>query len=323
MAAEWRSDVLGTSQVRIRSVDGDVAGAGFLVAADLVCTCAHVVEEAFDLPAPVNEAPGGSVNLDFPLLSARPSARASVVSWRHGGADVALLRLDRPVEGARPAGLVDGTAVWKHPFRVFGYPNGADHGVWVLGTLRAGMAAGLLQMEAHLPGPRVTEGFSGSPVWDDARGGVVGMTIAAHRGESTAYLLPSADLIDEHTMPARCPFQGLEPFTEEQSEFFHGRDADTTRVMAALQQRPVVLVVGPSGCGKSSLIRAGVLSRLRDESVSASELRPVPGTRATSVLARALTDVLEPGLGEIGSPAPRAAPPAPSWSTRPATTSAG
>ncbi|MEU2768291.1 trypsin-like peptidase domain-containing protein [Streptomyces diastaticus] len=299
MAAEWRSDVLGTSQVRIRSVDGDVAGAGFLVAADLVCTCAHVVEEAFGLPAPEDEAPGGLVNLDFPLLSARRSARASVVSWRHGGADVALLRLDRPVEGARPAGLVDGTAVWEHPFRVFGHPDGADHGVWVRGTLRAGQGAGLLQMEAHLPGPRVTEGFSGSPVWDDAQGGVVGMTVAAHRGESTAYLLPSADLIDEHSMPARCPFQGLEPFTEEQSEFFHGRDADTIRVLEALQQRPVVLVVGPSGCGKSSLVRAGVLPRLRDQGAGVSELRPVPGARATSVLAHVLTDVLEPGLGEI------------------------
>ncbi|MEU7013327.1 serine protease [Streptomyces sp. NPDC046385] len=281
------------------SVDGDVVGAGFLVAADLVCTCAHVVEEALGLPAPVDEAPDGSVSLDFPLLSAGPSARASVVSWRHGGADVALLRLDRTVEGARPAGLVDGTAVWEHPFRVFGHPVGADDGVWVLGTLRAGMGAGLLQMEAHLPGPRVTEGFSGSPVWDDAQGGVVGMTVAAHRGESTAYLLPSSDLIDERTIPARCPFQGLESFTEEQSEFFHGRDADTNRVVSALRQRPVVLVVGPSGCGKSSLVRAGVLPQLRAERVGASELRPVPGARATSVLARVLTDVLEPGLGEI------------------------
>ncbi|MFF4078901.1 trypsin-like peptidase domain-containing protein [Streptomyces sp. NPDC001777] len=299
MAAEFRSDVLGASQVRIFSVHGDVAGAGFLIAADLVCTCAHVVEEALDLPAPTGEAPGGSVSLDFPLLSARPSARASVVSWRHGRADVALLRLDRPVEGARPAGLVDGTGVWEHPFRAFGHPEGADHGVWVRGTLRAGMAAGLLQMEAHLPGPRVTEGFSGSPVWDGTQGGVVGMTVAAHRGESTAYLLPSADLIDEHIMPARCPFRGLEPFTEEQSQFFHGRDADTARMLEALEQRPVVLVVGPSGCGKSSLMRAGVLPRLRDQGVGVSELRPAPDARATSVLAHVLTDVLEPGLDEI------------------------
>ncbi|MFC9943951.1 S1 family peptidase [Streptomyces pratensis] len=154
MTAEWRSDVLETSQVRIRLPDGEVIGAGFLIAADIVCTCAHVVAQVFDLPDSLEEAPSGSVDLDFPLLPARPSARASVVSWRHGGADVALLRLDMPVEGARPAALVDGTSVWKHSFRVLGYPDGADHGIWVSGTLRAEQGSGLLQMEAQLPGPR-------------------------------------------------------------------------------------------------------------------------------------------------------------------------
>ncbi|WP_091245140.1 nSTAND1 domain-containing NTPase [Micromonospora matsumotoense] len=299
MAVERRSDSLQASQVRIRLAKGEVIGAGFLIAADVVCTCAHVVAQVFGLPASVEEAPRGWVDLDFPLLPARPSARASVVSWRHGGADVALLRLDAPVDGARPAGLVDGTGVWDHSFRVFGYPVGADHGMWVSGTLRAEDGLGLLQMEANPPGPRVAEGFSGSPVWDDVQGGVVGMTVAVHRGASTAYLLPSADLIDEQMMPSRCPFQGLSAFAEEDAEFFHGRENDTTRLHEAVRRGSMTLVVGPSGCGKSSLVRAGVLPRLRGEGMSASELRPVPGARATAILARALTDILEPGLGEI------------------------
>ncbi|GGM59132.1 hypothetical protein GCM10011608_50240 [Micromonospora sonchi] len=253
----------------------------------------------FDVPASVEEAPRGWVDLDFPLLPARPSARARVVSWRHGGADIALLRLDTPIEGARPAGLVDGTDVWNHSFRVFGYPAGADHGIWVSGTLRAEHGLGLLQMEANPPGPRVAEGFSGSPVWDDVQGGVVGMTVAVHRGASTAYLLPSADLIDEQMMPSRCPFQGLAAFTEEDAEFFHGRENDTTRIYDAVRRGPMTLVVGPSGCGKSSLVRAGVLPRLPGIGMGTSELRPVPGARATVILARAMTDILEPGLGEI------------------------
>ncbi|MFB7213205.1 hypothetical protein [Streptomyces sp. NPDC056255] len=111
MAAEWPSDVLETSRVRIFSVHGDVAGAGFLVAADLVCTCAHIVEEALDLPAPVGEAPGRAGESRLPAPVRRPSARAGVVSWRHGRSDVALLRLGRPVGGARPVRLVDGTEV--------------------------------------------------------------------------------------------------------------------------------------------------------------------------------------------------------------------
>ncbi|NBM16157.1 serine protease [Streptomyces sp. GC420] len=299
MAAVPGSDVLEASQVRICSAAGDVVGAGFLVAADVVCTCAHVVARALGLPEAAGRVSGKSVDLDFPLLERRPRARATVVSWRPGGTDVALLRLDEPVEGARPAPLVDGTGVWGHPFRALGYPAGADRGVWASGTLRAGQGSGWLQMEAHEPGPRISEGFSGAPVWDDAQDGVVGMTVAAHQGARTAYLVPSAELVDEVTLRPRCPFQGLAAFTEDDAEFFHGRDNDTARVHTAVRRRPLTLVAGPSGCGKSSLVRAGVLPRLRAEGMSVSELRPVPGVRAATVLARALTGVLEPGLGEV------------------------
>ncbi|WP_199808666.1 trypsin-like peptidase domain-containing protein, partial [Streptomyces sp. NRRL S-146] len=161
MAVGRGSDVLEASQVRIHSAVGGVVGAGFLIAADVVCTCAHVVARAVRMPDNEERAPDQPVDLDFPLLDGRPRARASVVSWRHGGADVALLRLDAPVTGARPASLVDGTGVWGHTFRVQGYPVGADHGKWASGTLRAGQGLGWTQMEAHEPGPVIAEGFSG------------------------------------------------------------------------------------------------------------------------------------------------------------------
>ncbi|GGM25314.1 hypothetical protein GCM10010129_82330 [Streptomyces fumigatiscleroticus] len=300
MAAVRGSDVLEASQVRICSAAGEVIGAGFLVDGDVVCTCAHVVTRALGVPdAAAEQPPGKPVNLDFPLLNGRPRARATVVSWRRGGTDVALLRLDAAVEGARPVPLVDGTGVWGHTFRALGYPAGADRGIWASGTLRAGQGSGWVQMEADGPGPRIAEGFSGAPVWDDAQDGVVGMTVAAHRGERTAYLVPSADLVDERILRPRCPFQGLAAFTEDDAEFFHGRDSDTARVHTAVRRRPVTLVAGPSGCGKSSLVRAGVLPRLRAEGMNVSELRPVPGVRPAAVLARALTGVLEPVLGEV------------------------
>ncbi|MEE1751389.1 nSTAND1 domain-containing NTPase [Streptomyces sp. SP18CS02] len=299
MAAVRGSNVLEASQVRIRTAAGEVVGAGFLVAADVVCTCAHVVTGALGTAESAQEAPEEPLHLDFPLMEGRPSARAVVVSWQPGGHDVALLRLEAAVEGARAVPLVDGTGVWGHTFRALGYPVGADRGVWASGTLRAGQGAGWVQMEAHEPGPPISGGFSGSAVWDDAQDGVVGMTVAAHLGERTAYLLPSAELVDEATLRPRCPFQGLAAFTEEEAEFFHGREADTARVHTAVRARPVTLVAGPSGCGKSSLVRAGVLPRLRAGAMDVSELRPVPGARASTILARALTGVLEPGLGEI------------------------
>ncbi|MFE9823943.1 trypsin-like peptidase domain-containing protein [Streptomyces sp. NPDC005791] len=291
-------DVLEASQARVHASDGEVVGAAFLVAEDVLCTCAHVVTRALGLPG-AEEPSESAVEFDFPLLPGRPRMRATVKSWRTGGADVALLRLDEPVEGTRPAPLVDGTGVWGHAFRAMGFPAGASQGVWVYGTLRAETGAGWLQMETEEPGPRIAEGFSGAPVWDETQNGVVGMTVTAHLGERTAYLLPSADLVDETTLKPRCPFQGLAAFTEEDAEFFHGRAADTERLIDAVLRRPLTLVAGPSGCGKSSLVHAGVLRRLRAAGADVTELRPIPGTRPTSVVARALVGVLEPELGEI------------------------
>ncbi|MFI2114514.1 trypsin-like peptidase domain-containing protein [Streptomyces rubiginosohelvolus] len=299
MASVRGDDVLETSQVRIRSTAGDVVGAGFLIAPDVVCTCAHVVARALGVPDETDQAPDGSVDLDFPLVGGRPRARATVVSWQRGGTDVALLRLDREIDGARPVQLVDGNGVWGHTFRALGYPSGIDDGVWASGTLRAGQGAGWVQMEAEGAGPRIVAGFSGSPVWDDLQDGVVGMTVAAHRGQSTAYLLPSAELIDEAVLTPRCPFQGLASFPEDAAEFFHGRDSESARVHRAVRRRPMTLLVGPSGCGKSSLVRAGVLPRLRGQGWGVSELRPVAGVRASVVVAQALTDILEPRLDEV------------------------
>ncbi|MEV0122120.1 trypsin-like peptidase domain-containing protein [Streptomyces sp. NPDC050703] len=322
MAAVRKSDVLAASQARVYSADGEVVGAGFLVADDVVCTCAHVVvralgaretgdqagdgtgaegwaENGTENANGAGEAPPGALDLDFPLLPGRPRARAAVVSWRTRDADVALLRLSGPVEGARPAPLVDGTEVWGHTFRTMGFPAGAGQGVWAYGTLRGEQGTGWVQMDTDEPGPRVTEGFSGAPVWDHTQNGVVGMTVAAHLGEPTAYLLPSAELVDETVLEPCCPYQGLAAFTEDGARFFHGRDADTERLLTAVRTRALTLVAGPSGCGKSSLARAGLLPRLRASGADVTELRPVPGVPPAAVVARALAGVLEPDLGEI------------------------
>ncbi len=102
-------------------------------------------------------------------------------------------------------------------------------------------------------------------MWDEEQGGVVGMTVAVQRGDAstTAYLIPSASLVDERVLRPRCPFRGLSQFREEDEEFFHGREDDARRLRAALDRTMLTVVVGPSGCGKSSLVRAGLLPSLR------------------------------------------------------------
>jgi WD40 repeat protein len=60
-----------------------------------------------------------------------------------------------------------------------------------------------------------------------------------------------------------CPYRGLQPFDEDHSEFFFGRDADIQRLIEKLKVTRFIAVIGSSGSGKSSLVRAGVVPALK------------------------------------------------------------
>ena len=61
----------------------------------------------------------------------------------------------------------------------------------------------------------------------------------------------------------RNPFVGLRPFESHESILFFGRDEQTMELLQRLHQYHFVAVTGSSGCGKSSLIRAGLIPRLK------------------------------------------------------------
>ncbi|MBC2904719.1 trypsin-like peptidase domain-containing protein [Streptomyces cupreus] len=297
---------LGPAVARLRNAAGDVVGVGFLIAPDTVCTCAHVVAQALGVSGAETEAkpPSGRVLLDFPLLAdgVRPIPRyeTHVAAWQMVGnddsGDIALLRLPEELPGpGQSVPLVSADDVWDHRFRVLGFPRGGDQGVWATGRLRAAVGAGWVAMDEDGSRPRIGRGYSGSPVWDAELGGVIGMTVAVERGSptSTAYLIPSAALLDMQPGLRRCPYRGLEPFREEDEEFFYGREEETGRVADAVLQHPVVAVVGPSGSGKSSLVRAGVIPALRHKGFTVITFRPVQGARPISALAHALLSSLD------------------------------
>lgn len=175
--------------VRIRRAGGPIVGGGFLVAPGLVCTCAHVVAQALGTDAGSPEPPQGRVELDFPLVGStlpdtpsdggRGAGLASVVSWRpvlaDDTGDLALLRMEAPPPRTAVPWLVGANELWDHSVRVFGFPSGNDHGVWVAGKLHTLQGAGWVQMQSEA-GPAIERGFSGSPVWDTDLGGVVGIS---------------------------------------------------------------------------------------------------------------------------------------------------
>ena len=62
---------------------------------------------------------------------------------------------------------------------------------------------------------------------------------------------------------AERPYKGLMPYDEADAPFFFGREAEAEIISANLMASRLTLLYGPSGVGKSSVLRAGVVRRLR------------------------------------------------------------
>ena len=59
------------------------------------------------------------------------------------------------------------------------------------------------------------------------------------------------------------PYVGLRPFESDESLYFFGRQGQIIELLERLYHHHFVAVVGSSGSGKSSLIRAGLVPRLK------------------------------------------------------------
>jgi hypothetical protein len=81
--------------------------------------------------------------------------------------------------------------------------------------------------------------------------------LAALRGENVEGATPIWKIVN--------PYSGLEAMTETNSDYFHGRTAETNAVLLALADHPgrFPILVGASGVGKTSVAQAGVLSALK------------------------------------------------------------
>jgi WD40 repeat protein len=111
------------------------------------------------------------------------------------------------------------------------------------------------------------------------------------------------------------PYKGLEPFrdTEQDALYFFGRDREHGIIASNLTAARLTLLYGPSGVGKSSILRAGVVRRLRALPgplgiVVFDAWRENPGLRLREAVAEAagsepegsLADVLEAACARVG-----------------------
>jgi tetratricopeptide (TPR) repeat protein len=65
---------------------------------------------------------------------------------------------------------------------------------------------------------------------------------------------------------AKNPWLGLASFTEETREYFYGREAEVAELARRVQRKLLTILFGQSGLGKTSILRAGLVPRLRSQS---------------------------------------------------------
>ncbi|MCX5363406.1 trypsin-like peptidase domain-containing protein [Streptomyces sp. NBC_00124] len=271
---------LPTAVAQILTPDGRVAGTGFLVAEDVLVTCAHVVEAA-------GGGPGTTVLLSFPHVVDADRLEGSIPEelWRAAeDEDVAFIRLSGTPAGARVLPLGSSEGCRGHKVRSYGFPSQA-HPEGHYGYAETGdLLPATDDRGAHLQltgANDLTTGFSGGPVLDEVTGLVIGMLteITApdmwERGLGIAYATPAEalrEILPELAEQEVCPYRGLEPFTAEHARWFQGRAEAVRQVVSNLaQQRRLTLLLGPSGSGKSSLIQAGVLRTLAEGELPGSD----------------------------------------------------
>jgi WD40 repeat protein len=162
-------------------------------------------------------------------------------------------------------------------------------------------SANLPVIPVLLPGSEPPLGFLRQLTWVDLRTqafdrGLVILAKAA-RGEVPG---PEIQKDSDSVRASICPYRGLLHFREEDAPFFFGREAAIDKLLEAVQRQPFVAVVGASGSGKSSVVRAGLVPRLRRDRRTAWEtVILVPSAEPLKALAKALVPLWEPTLNRL------------------------
>src|SRR5437867_2496881 len=71
------------------------------------------------------------------------------------------------------------------------------------------------------------------------------------------------DTATQPSVDAQHPWLGLDSFTEETRAYFYGREDEVAELVRRVQRRTLTVLFGQSGLGKTSIVRAGVVPRLR------------------------------------------------------------
>jgi arsenate reductase-like glutaredoxin family protein len=186
----------------------EIVGAGFLISSEYLITCAHVVNESLGLIVTSAEKPTDIdiIECDFPIIASGTSLKTTVEVWyrvkinSNDPQDIAILKLKDSVPSqAQPVSLITSEIgdLSDHNYKAYGFSR--NEGVWSDGKIQGDIANNKIQIEDNKStGYAVEGGFSGTAIWDEQLGGVVGMAVMADKEKlvaKSAFFIPTNVLL--------------------------------------------------------------------------------------------------------------------------------
>jgi hypothetical protein len=265
-------------RVRLRDDAGRIFGAGTMLDERHLLTCAHVVE--------LCGGPAARIPVDFVGLPDVGGGHATVVA---GGwvpptgderGDIALLRLEKPAAHVFGAPLHRMSLRDHQLVRAYGFPAGADAGLWTFGTLvgEGGPGCEWIQLNKTAEAEPIEPGFSGTAVLDEATGVVVGMIVGKYTGEGgrVAWMIPVETMLGH--LPRLREWSTGEPAVDESFVRPDGVvDVSFVQRLCAWLADPGsgavwVVVTGGEESATAKALRLGVVHADRERSFSAPRL---------------------------------------------------